>query len=189
VTWNYSFIYQIFHRFDSDLILDSYASFSVYFLKSLCVYEFFNLFTFQVLSPYQFPSLPETPYPIPPPPPPPMRVFLHLPIHFYLPTHNSPTLDIYPAFIGLRTSPPIDSWQGCPLLHMQLEPCVLLGWWLSPWSSGVLVGWYSCSSYGVANVFSSFSPNSSTSALPPTPSHSTPYSVKWLATSHPTLYL
>ena len=33
---------------------------------------------------------------------------------------------IYPAFIGPRTSPSIDAWQGHPLLHMQLEPCVLL---------------------------------------------------------------
>jgi hypothetical protein len=40
---------------------------------------------------------------------------------------------IYRAFIGPRTSPPIDAWQGHPLLHMHLEPCVLLGWWLSPW--------------------------------------------------------
>jgi hypothetical protein len=40
---------------------------------------------------------------------------------------------IYQAFIGPRTSPPIDIWQGHSLLHMQLEPCVLLGWWLRPW--------------------------------------------------------
>ena len=40
---------------------------------------------------------------------------------------------IYQAFIGPRTSPPIDAWPGHSLLHMQLEPCVLLGWWLSPW--------------------------------------------------------
>jgi hypothetical protein len=32
-----------------------------------------------------------------------------------------------------KTSPPIDDWQGHPPLHMQLEPCVVLGWWLSPW--------------------------------------------------------
>jgi hypothetical protein len=29
--------------------------------------------------------------------------------------------DIYQAFIGPRTSPPIDAWQDHPLLHMQLE--------------------------------------------------------------------
>jgi hypothetical protein len=43
------------------------------------------------------------------------------------------------------------------------------GWWFSPWElwekgGGCLVGWYCCSSHGVANPFSSFSPspNSST---------------------------
>jgi hypothetical protein len=40
---------------------------------------------------------------------------------------------IHQAFIGPRTSPPIDAWQGYPLLYMQLEPCVLLCWWLRPW--------------------------------------------------------
>jgi hypothetical protein len=41
------------------------------------------------------------------------------------------------AFTGLRASLPIDVQQGHPLLHMQLEPwvppCVLFGWWFSPW--------------------------------------------------------
>jgi hypothetical protein len=41
------------------------------------------------------------------------------------------------AFTGLRTSPPIDDQLGHPLLHMQLKPwvppCVLFGWWFSPW--------------------------------------------------------
>jgi hypothetical protein len=40
---------------------------------------------------------------------------------------------IYSAFIGPRTSPSIEVWQGHPLLHMQLEPYALLCWWLSPW--------------------------------------------------------
>jgi hypothetical protein len=45
------------------------------------------------------------------------------------PTSTSPPLiplhwGFYAAFIGPRTSPPIDAWQGHPLLHMQLEPCV-----------------------------------------------------------------
>ena len=39
---------------------------------------------------------------------------------------------IYQAFIGPRTSPPINACEGHPLLYMQLEPCVLLSWWLSP---------------------------------------------------------
>jgi hypothetical protein len=71
---------------------------------------------------------------------------------------------VYQAFIGPRTSPPIDAWQGHPLLHMQLEPCVLLGWWLSPWElCGCLVDWFCCSPYGVANPFNSFSPFSTSS--------------------------
>jgi hypothetical protein len=52
---------------------------------------------------------------------------------------------------------------------MRLEPwvpsCVLFGWWFSP-SLGALGGtscWYCCSSYGVANPFSSFSPFSNPS--------------------------
>jgi hypothetical protein len=40
---------------------------------------------------------------------------------------------IYWTVIGPRNSPPIDAWQGHPLLYMQLEPCALLGWRLSPW--------------------------------------------------------
>jgi hypothetical protein len=47
---------------------------------------------------------------------------------------------------------------------MQLKPCVLLCWWLSSWKLwGDLVGWYCCSSYGVANTFNSFSPFSNPS--------------------------
>jgi hypothetical protein len=38
---------------------------------------------------------------------------------------------IYPAFIGPGTSPPLDAWQGHRLLHLQLEPYVLPGWWLN----------------------------------------------------------
>jgi len=52
-----------------------------------------------------------------------------------LPWH-SPTLG-HRAFTRPRASPPIDAQQGHPLLHMQLEPwlppCVLFGWWFSPW--------------------------------------------------------
>jgi hypothetical protein len=73
---------------------------------------------------------------------------------------------IYQAFIGPRTSPSIDAWQGHPLLHMHLEPCVLLWWWLSTWEFwevGDLVGWNCCSSYGVANHFNSLSPFSNSS--------------------------
>jgi hypothetical protein len=88
-------------------------------------------------------------------------------------THSSlPVLAF--LFTGPRASPPIDVQPGHPVLHMQLEPwvspCVLFGWWFRPWelrgggvSRGVLIGWYCCSSYKIANPFSSFtlSPNSS----------------------------
>ena len=44
------------------------------------------------------------------------------------------------TFRGSRASPPIDAGQGHPLLHLWLEPwvppCVLFGWWHSPWESG-----------------------------------------------------
>jgi hypothetical protein len=61
-----------------------------------------------------------------------LRVFLYPPSHSHLPTLNSPTLG-HLSTQGPRTSPPFDAWQGHPLLHMQLDPCVLLCWWLSPW--------------------------------------------------------
>jgi hypothetical protein len=43
-----------------------------------------------------------------------------------------------------------------------VHPCVLFGWWFISWDlwwrgGGELVGWY-CSSYGIANPFSSFIP-------------------------------
>jgi len=53
-----------------------------------------------------------------------------------LSTWHSPTLGHW-AFIGPRSSPPIDAQQGNPLLHMRLEPrnppCVFFGWRFSPW--------------------------------------------------------
>ena len=49
---------------------------------------------------------------------------------------HSPTLG-HRAFTGPRAFPPIDDEQGSLLLHMWLEPwvppCVLFGWWFSPW--------------------------------------------------------
>jgi hypothetical protein len=54
----------------------------------------------------------------------------------------------------------ISSWS-----YVSPTSCILFGWWFSPWELWVcvcvcvcLVGWYCCSSYGVANPFSSFSP-------------------------------
>jgi hypothetical protein len=81
---------------------------------------------------------------------------------------HSPTLG-HQAFTGQRISPCIDVQQGHPLLHLWLEPrippCVLFGWWFL----GALGGWgiwlvdIVCSSYGVANPFSSFSTFSNSS--------------------------
>jgi hypothetical protein len=49
---------------------------------------------------------------------------------------HSPTLG-HRAFTRPRTSPSNDVQQGHPLLHRRLEPwvapCVLFGWWFSPW--------------------------------------------------------
>ena len=69
-----------------------------------------------------------------------------------LPPWHAPTLGNW-AFTGPRASP-IDARQCHPLLHMWLEPwvspCVLCGWWFSPWElwggRRDLVGWYCCSS-------------------------------------------
>ena len=74
------------------------------------------------------------------------------------------------AFPEPMASPPIEGQQGHPLLHVQLEPwvppCVLCGWWFSPWGLwGGLVSWYCCFSYGVTNPFSSFNPRPLTSPL------------------------
>jgi hypothetical protein len=80
----------------------------------------------------------------------------HPPTPTSLPRH-SPMLG-HQTFTGPRITPPIDAWQGHPLQHMWVGPCVLFGWWFSPWELwGGLVGWYCCSSYGVANPISSFS--------------------------------
>jgi hypothetical protein len=72
------------------------------------------------------------------------------------------------AFTRQRASPFTDVPQGHPLLHMKLKPwvppCVLFGWWFSPWELwGVLVGSHCCSSYGAANPFSSLGHFSSSS--------------------------
>jgi hypothetical protein len=81
-----------------------------------------------MLSPFLvFPLKAPIPCPLPPltNPPTPASWFWH-----------SPTLG-HRAFTGPRASAPIDDLLGHPLLHMQLEPwvppCVLLGWWFSPW--------------------------------------------------------
>jgi hypothetical protein len=80
--------------------------------------------------------------------------------------------DIYWTFIVPRTFPSIDAWEDHPLLHMKLEPCILLCWWLSSWElwgSGWLILFY-----GVAKPFQSFTPSL-------TPQSQTLSSVQWLA--------
>jgi hypothetical protein len=81
-----------------------------------------------MLSPFLI-SPPKTPYHIPPP------TAQQPPTPTSWPWH-SPTLG-HRAFTGTRASPLIDVPQGHPLLHMHLEPwippCVLFGWWFSPW--------------------------------------------------------
>jgi hypothetical protein len=67
-----------------------------------------------------------------------MRVIPHPPTHSCLSALAfSYTGASSQDFTGLSASPPIDAWQGHPLLHMQLEPwvppCVLCGSWFSPW--------------------------------------------------------
>jgi hypothetical protein len=97
-------------------------------------YWIFSVLTFQMLFPIlvpfpqnslSYPSSPSCFYEGVPHPPTPA-----------FPPSNSATLG-HRAFTGPRASPPIDSRQGHSLLHMQLEPwvppCVLLGWWFSPW--------------------------------------------------------
>jgi hypothetical protein len=81
----------------------------------------------------QFPLWNPLPHPLP------LLLWGCSPSHLPTPTSSpcySPTLG-HRAFTGPRASPPIDVWQGHPLLHMQLEswvpPCILFGWWFSPW--------------------------------------------------------
>jgi hypothetical protein len=110
----------------------SSLNFLFFFFSFSLFYWIFHLFTFQMLPPFLI-SPPEPPYPILPPLAS-MRVLAHPPTHCHLSTlaflYNQ-------AFTGQRTSSPIDVRQGLPRLHMRLEPwvppCVLFGWWFSPW--------------------------------------------------------
>jgi len=85
------------------------------------------------------------------------------------------------AFTGPRSSPPIDAQQCHPLLHMQLEPwvapCVLFGWWFSPWElQGV---WF----IDIVVLPMGLKTPSVTSVFSLTPPLGTPFSVQWLAVS------
>jgi hypothetical protein len=70
-----------------------------------------------------------------PPPPASMRILPLLPTPASLPKH-SPKLG-HRSSTGPRASLPTDALKGRHLLHKQLEPwvppCVLFGWWFSPW--------------------------------------------------------
>jgi hypothetical protein len=112
-------------------------------------YWIFYVITFQMLSPFQ----------VSPPLLNPLSLLLWgcflTPTHSTLLHWHSLTLG-HRAFTGPRASPPIGVQQVHPLLHMQLEPwvapCVFFGWLFSPWEVWAWggVGWYCCSSYGVA---------------------------------------
>jgi len=143
----------------------------------LFFYWIFYLFTFQMLSPFQFPLRKPT---IPSPHPYFYEVLpTSLLISASLPWHFS-TLG-HRAFPGPRASPPIVAWQGHPLLHKRLEPwvapCVLFGWWFSPWELwGVWLGDIVALPMGLQ-----------TPSAPPvfslTPPLGTSFSVQWLAAS------
>ena len=130
-----------------------------------------------MLSPFPVSPL-QTTYHISPPPAS-MRMFLNLSTHSCLPTLNSPTLGHLSVFIGPRTSPPIDAWQGHLLLHIQLEPCVLLDWWLSPWE---LWG-EGCLLVDIVVLPMGLQTPSAPSVLSLTPPLGSPCSFRWLASS------
>jgi hypothetical protein len=134
--------------------------------------EYFLYLHFKCYPLFKSPRPLGAPYPNSPPSPS-MRVLPHPPAH--PPTHPLlPPALTFPytgtwAFTGPRAPPPTDARQSHALLHMWLvpwiTPCVLLSWWFSPWELWRgSVGWY-CSSYGVANPFSFFSPFSLTPPL------------------------
>jgi hypothetical protein len=100
-----------------------------------------------------------------------------LTLHPQIPLHWG----IHQAFTGARTPPPIDAWQGYLLLHKHLEPwvipCVLLGWWISPWELwGVWLEDIVVLPMGLQTL-------STPSVHSLTPPLGTPYSVQWLAVS------
>jgi hypothetical protein len=123
-------------------------------------------------TPFLISTLQKPPSPLPLPAS--MRVFPHLPTHStFLPSYSPYTG--HQAFTRPRASSPIGARQGHPLLHMQLEPwvppCVLLGWWLSPWLVDIVF------------LPMRLQTPSAPSVLSLTPPLGTPCSVQWLAES------
>jgi hypothetical protein len=102
-------------------------------MEILCFsfYWLFYLFAFQMLS--IFPVNPPIVSPVTPASK--IMPLPQSPTPTSLPYH-SPTLGHW-ASTGPKGSPPIDAGKDHPLLCMQLEPwvapCVLFGWWFSPW--------------------------------------------------------
>jgi hypothetical protein len=107
----------------------------------------------------------------------------------------SPTHTTTPAFspwhsptLGQWTpTEPTDVQQGHLLPHKWLEswvpPCVLFGWWSSPWVlQGDLAGWHCCSTHGAAHPLSCFSPFSNSSS-------GDPILTPMVGCEHPPLYL
>ena len=85
--------------------------------------------------------------------------------HFNLLTSHFPG---HQVSIGTSTSFPIEARQGSTLLYLQqrssTSPCMLFGWWLSPWELlGVWISWYCCLSMGFAIPISSFNPSRNSS--------------------------
>jgi hypothetical protein len=145
-------------------------------MKAIFYYWIFSLLTFQMLCPFlAFP--PKTPS--------------HIPFSLSLLT-NPPTPTSWPwhshtlghrAFIGQRASHPIAVWLGHSGLHMQLEPwvppCVLFGWWFSPWE---LWGYWLVH---IAVPPMGLQTPSAPEVLSLAPSLETACSVQWMAVSHP----
>ena len=114
-----------------------------------------------------------------PPPHASMRMFPLL-----LPNSYQISLHWHRAFTGSRASSPTDARQCHPLLIWGWGHVYSLVGGLVPGSSGRRdsVGWHCCSSYGVTNPFSSFSPFSSSSIGDPVLS-------PMVGCEHPPLYL
>jgi hypothetical protein len=127
-----------------------------------------------MLSPFLVSPL-ETPYPIRPP---------HASMRMFTPTY--PLLPLRPGIpLHWGIEPSQDLGTLLPSMSDKAILYYIWGWSHGPLhmyslvgslfsrSSGCLVSWYCCSSYGVANPFSSFSPFSNSSIVDL-------YSVQWL---------
>jgi hypothetical protein len=150
------------------------------------IYWIFSFFTFQILSPFLIHASRKPPIPSS------LALLLwgcsstHPYTPTYLPTLNSPTLG---HLLGLHRN----IWSLLPLMHNKAILCYICSWshvfsfvdGLVPGRSGAwgaLVGWYHCSSYGVAKPFNSLSSFSNFSIGDPALS-------PMVGFEHPPLYL